>query len=881
LGICASSAFLVGVAPIYSQVTLTEINPDQSTLDVSNPNGATGGRVNGLARATDATWYAASEWGGIYKSVDAGRHWQRLNGHLPTVTWDVEVSPAALNRVFASSFYDGRVNSLAGINVSTDGGLTWVHPATAVPPAGFCRVAARRDEPSAFGISIDPDNPQNVYIGTNCGLAISNDGGTTWRFVDPTPANGANDVWDVTAHDGGIIDVCGDDGHRRSVDGGNTWTTASSTGTPLPSGRCSIAVSPDESYVLVAVVGTSIFESDDAGGTWNSTFTNPAPQGRIPFVATNKRGGNNFDLWFGDVSLFRATCTTPQPPASGGTRRCPANVWAGGFTRSRGAHDDTGDILFTNPPRINVPQCLADCTAESTSCRAECRSDRDACMAAVGGPGGTTAAQCVQIFARCNSACARQLTNCRAVCQRVVEGCPMAMSSDGGVYFNTLIQTPGCQTPLWEQPTVTPHGLWLFGMGGADTANNVLQENLYFGNQDNGTFATANAGAAVPTWSNRDCCDGFDAVGGPDQVVYTVCCFSPPPGNRVFLRKAGMTGGGEIPNYPPGAVPGFAFADVIDRFGPNRYVLITTSGVFATTDITATPTITWTQLGATTSPLGACSVIATGTAASPTFYVQAGSCSSSGADRVFRYQGAGAGGTWQQVNPPGGAGAGFGIFAADRANPNRLFASQIASAGPQMIRSTNGGQNWTNDAALDTLMTGGGTFRFRTTRGPANFTSFAGYSQPTLVALDPQDPNLLVAGGADSGVFVSRNGGTNWTTVTNNSGNPANPHVPRPRFAYFDRECGSIHAYLGTQGRGVWRLTLENASEAPCLTNCTNVSTECRSECQSDRDSCMAEVGQPGGPLAKQCVQQFVACNSSCSSTLVQCRERCHRCPSP
>lgn len=38
---------------------------------------------------------------------------------------------------------------------------------------------------------------------------------------------------------------------------------------PSPGGgRCSIAVSPDESYVIFVVSGTSIFESDDGGTTF-------------------------------------------------------------------------------------------------------------------------------------------------------------------------------------------------------------------------------------------------------------------------------------------------------------------------------------------------------------------------------------------------------------------------------------------------------------------------------------------------------------------------------------------------------------------------------------------------------------------------------------
>src|ERR1041384_68290 len=226
---------------VNGQISITEINPSQSTLDPSDPDGASGGRVNGLAidPQNQNVLYGASEWGGIFKSSDAGRTWTRLDGHLPTATWDVEVSPADANPVIATSFYDGRVNSLAGINVSNDGGVTWVHPPPTIRPANFCKDDARRSEPSAFGIAFDPANPQNVYVGTNCGLAVSNNGGTTWRYVDPTPADRADDVWHVVVHHGGIVDLCGDDGHQRRTSATAAWTTATGARI-LPSGTCSI-----------------------------------------------------------------------------------------------------------------------------------------------------------------------------------------------------------------------------------------------------------------------------------------------------------------------------------------------------------------------------------------------------------------------------------------------------------------------------------------------------------------------------------------------------------------------------------------------------------------------------------------------------------------
>ena len=320
--------------------TVQEINPDRSTLDATDPFGASGGRVNHLAVFRGGgLMFAASEWGGLFRSSDAGSTWHHLPGHVPSATWDVAVDPESPRRVYATSLYDGKVASLAGINVSFDGGDSWTRPPSATPPVGFCLNAVRRDEPSAFGISFNPDNPRNVLVGTNCGLAISDDGGQTWRFVDPTPADGADDVWDVVVHDGGIIDLIGDDGHRRSTNGGVTWTTTSA----LFGGISSIDVSPDEANVLFATVGTSIFQSTDAGVTWTG-LTNPSFQGRIPFVKTNQRAGPSFDLWFGDINLHRATCTTPA--GGGAAPRCPANAWTNFGDRANGAQTDMGSIVF-------------------------------------------------------------------------------------------------------------------------------------------------------------------------------------------------------------------------------------------------------------------------------------------------------------------------------------------------------------------------------------------------------------------------------------------------------------------------------------------------------------------------------------------------------
>ncbi|MCC6460432.1 MAG: hypothetical protein IT260_08170 [Saprospiraceae bacterium] len=745
-------AFLLCASPLLLnaqvQATFFDINPNNSSLDAADPDGASGGRVNGLGRAADGSaYYAASEWGGIYRSNDTGRNWFRLNGHRPSVTWDVEVDPSNSNRIYATSFYDGRINSLAGINVSNDGGTTWTHPATATPPAAPYTSTARRQEPSAFGIAIDPANTNNVYIGTNTGLAISNNAGATWRYVDPTPADPADNVWDVVVHHGGIIDIVGDDGHSRSTDGGTTWTTATTAST-LPSGRASIAVSPDEAYVLFAVVGTTLFQTTDAGANWTG-MTNPSPQGRIPFVATNQRAGQGFDLWFGDVGLWRTTCTTPASPAFGGAARAPANAWTGSFTRSAGGHDDCADILFD--------------------------------------PAAAT------------------------------DACPVLFSSDGGVYFNTL-NGAGCQSPVWEQPTVTPHGLWPFAMSGAIRAGED-PEDLYFGNQDNGSFSSTNAGANTPGWTNRDCCDGFDFSSDNNRALYTICCFSPAPANRLFLRNPGLAGGAEINTYPPGGLRGFAFDDILDQFGPDDYAVVTNTGLFITTNITASPVVWSAELGAATSPASICNIKASDNSGTPVFYGQSSAVSCDDRNpnpkQLWRFTGTAPAGTWQQINTPGGTG-GFGVYDVDPNNSNRIFASHLRPGNnPQMLLSTDGGATWQNMPELDRLMTGNGVFRAQTTIGPSNFTGFQGYPQPSFVAFDPLESRILVAGAADAGVFVSNDGGVCWTLISDpfNSHISGIPHIPRPKFAYFSHQPDQagkkiVHLYIGSQGRGVWRTEL-------------------------------------------------------------------------
>ena len=81
---------------------------------------------------------------------------------------------------------------------------------------------------------------------------------------------------------------------------------------------------------------------------------------------------------------------------------------------------------------------------------------------------------------------------------------------------------------------------------------------------------------------------------------------------------------------------------------------------------------------------------------------------------------------------------------------------------------------------------------------------------------------------------------------------PKNPVVPRPNFAYFDRECGESHVYVGTQGRGVWRI--KYASRDPAQTK------TCLADCQVKVNACL----KTPGVTKAECAARSKICAATC-----------------
>jgi hypothetical protein len=377
------------------------------------------------------------------------------------------------------------------------------------------------------------------------------------------------------------------------------------------------------------------------------------------------------------------------------------------------------------------------------------------------------------------------------------------------------------------QPEISPHALWLWTLAGAHQ-DGPVEEDVYFGTQDNGSWFTLRAGALDPPgsldWVEAVANDSFDIAATRQNIAHH---FNVGPTVTTFSRGFGP-GGRNIDFGNPSSIPpglsgtpaGFRFLDTIDEWGDDDFAMATLDsprgpgGLFITED----NGFTWRELGTNNNePPAMCAVQAAFRGRMPVFYVQAGFCEThnlSNRDQLWAFIGTDAAGRWQQIRLPGEAEAvGISIFGADRSNANRLYASLITRGeNPRVIFSSNGGRSWQRDTELDDLMQGFGTFRYQTRFGPPIFRFFVGYPQPTLFAFDPEDRNMIVAGGHDSGVFLSRDRGRNWRLVTDPF-DPAGsgiPHLTSPRFAYFDHDPpDEIHVYIGTVGRGVWRMAIQ------------------------------------------------------------------------
>jgi photosystem II stability/assembly factor-like uncharacterized protein len=169
----------------------------------------------GMDPTRPAILYAGTS-GGVYKTVNEGGHWEKVNnGLVPS----------------------GMIKSSRALNVTS--------------------------------VHVDPFEPETVYAATLSGLFKTTDGATSWVRIGESLPDQMIIAMMLDRSKRGVIYLAGRDGIHRSVDGGMTWHTMNK-GFASTNIR-SIAQSPtDPDLFYAGTNGSGLYRSHDGGESWQS-----------------------------------------------------------------------------------------------------------------------------------------------------------------------------------------------------------------------------------------------------------------------------------------------------------------------------------------------------------------------------------------------------------------------------------------------------------------------------------------------------------------------------------------------------------------------------------------------------------------------------------
>lgn len=222
-------------------------------------------------------------------SVDGGQNWSLIS--LTPFGFKAGAGVLAIDPVMSNVIYASTPQQ--GIEVSTDGGVTWTEPVVPNPLPG--RKEVTPNQGSIAALAVDPNRTGVIYVigpddaSSNSGkgyVLTSSDYGRTWSvlaqgldfsdrvFVDPTnsqilyASNTGSSVGNCTASNGGQC------GLYKSTDGGKTWTVTS-----MPRGLVqSVAFDPTMNSMYAWAGGglgnSGVFKSSDAAATWTPVLPN-------------------------------------------------------------------------------------------------------------------------------------------------------------------------------------------------------------------------------------------------------------------------------------------------------------------------------------------------------------------------------------------------------------------------------------------------------------------------------------------------------------------------------------------------------------------------------------------------------------------------------
>jgi hypothetical protein len=798
-------------------MNIIDISPrDDGTTTLRLPRAfqSVSGKALCCAIAQDGVRAYLGGHSGVWRSDDGGANWRHLEWPDPpagitavpgallgTTIYDVLISPANPDIVFAAVGPDARNPAASGVWRSADGGATWARVHQFVS-GGVIQ--------QANCLSMPPNSANIVFCAGGTSVARSTDGGVTWTDLFPQLPN--ERVWYVAANRvlGAALKVYAV-GSRvwMSNDGGNRWFADPKPLSLGPSGdgsgpsARSIAVQP----VFDNVLYVTTFERNDAinnteGIVWRGRFPLSGAVGaewtRLPALPLN----------FPNVTASGAGFVV--------SHHSEGHLYVIASDRRTVQFMVDDPVGPTDWVRIEDGNCHLDPHSLAVSQNFSRRLSGEPVPPSFGrillvNDGGanfsTDGAQQwknghrLSTLGLVNVAVAPQRNGGPAICMGMGDNFGFA-SPNGGDNWETQRYQGGdndCAFADPRQPTRVVVFAPRDGKGDGGVGRGILH--LYVstgGNPPNTAFNTP---------------DVHFIPGAPplDSKILEALAAADPTAalnklNAAWSASNGFYNVGYRPLIltPRGQTPPADVDFVVIRFddaGPElvrttKLSLMTDAGFWKTSSTADGPNVRAFRPGPPLPAANITIVQASGGHASPTFYVgdQVPNSAPTSNGRLWRWTAGMA--SWQQINP---ARPRVGV-----PTPSTIRRSFVDPYRPNIVyvldsnhvyRSDNGGSKWTVDELLERALTENGAF-------PVAVPNDGNPDQALVrdMLFDPARPTARFAIGP-AGVFQTLDG-VNWTALLRSAA-----HACRPNNAAYDFVSCPRALYVATSNRGLLRLS--------------------------------------------------------------------------